>query len=290
MTKPADNSVSFPIPDRFKYLINDPEARYDIRKAFYEKYGENLNIWRRIWAFFIKLLTGGAGLGRSELDFLRWEIKRGVLNSLDDPRQPGSKWWRDVNLQFIIISETAAEIYEGKNATEPVTHEIQLWLDYIQNRTGISWYRAHNGTILKGYLNCIAQANEESVYERIFMNEVLYRVLFAQAMEEDDSFIKGLGKIVANPMFQAVDIITNIPAFYPDDYPLSERDIKFVMHEGRSLDADLEYIFDRVLILPNLKKLYEQAAKWLGNPELLSLISIAGKPIYPDLSKQLKKH
>jgi hypothetical protein len=290
MTKPADNSVSFPIPDRFKYLINDPEARYDIRKAFYEKYGENLNIWRRIWAFFIKLLTGGAGLGRSELDFLRWEIKRGVLNSLDDPRQPGSKWWRDVNLQFIIISETAAEIYEGKNATEPVTHEIQLWLNYIQNRTGISWYRAHNGTILKGYLNCIAQANEESVYERIFMNEVLYRVLFAQAMEEDDSFIKGLGKIVANPMFQAVDIITNIPAFYPDDYPLSERDIKFVMHEGRSLDADLEYIFDRVLILPNLKKLYEQAAKWLGNPELLSLISIAGKPIYPDLSKQLKKH
>ena len=290
MTKPTDNSVSFPIPDRFKYLINDPEARYDIRKAFYEKYGENLNIWRRIWAFFIKLLTGGAGLGRSELDFLRWEIKRGVLNSLDDPRQPGSKWWRDVNLQFIIISETAAEIYEGKNATEPVTHEIQLWLDYIQNRTGISWYRAHNGTILKGYLNCIAQANEESVYERIFMNEVLYRVLFAQAMREGDSFIKGLGKIVANPMFQAVDIITNIPSFYPDDYSLSERDIKFVMHEGRSLDADLEYIFDRVLILPNLKKLYEQAAKWLGNPELLSLISIAGKPIYPDLSKQLKKH
>lgn len=290
MPKNSDSSLSFSIPERFKYLVDNPEARYAIRKAFYKKYGENLSIWGRIWVFIIKLFTNGSGLGRSELDFLRWEINRGVLNPLNDPKQPGSVWWRDVNLQFIIISETAAEIYEGKNTTEPITHEIQLWLDYLKSPTGVSWYRAHNGAILKGYLTCVLQACEESVYERVFMNEVLYRLLFAQAMEEDQSFAKGLGKIMANPMFQAVNIITHIPAFYPDNYPLSEKDIKSVMHEGRNEEAVMEDVFDQVLILPNLNKLYESASKWLGNPELMSLISKAGKPIYPDIGENLPPH
>ena len=38
---------------------DDPEARYDLRVRFYEKYG---------------CLPDGAGYGNSELAFMRWEI------------------------------------------------------------------------------------------------------------------------------------------------------------------------------------------------------------------------
>ena len=54
---------------------DDPEGRYQLRVAFYKKYG------------FAK--DSGAGYGTSELAFLRWEIERGVLNPVA-AAQPGS--------------------------------------------------------------------------------------------------------------------------------------------------------------------------------------------------------
>ena len=59
---------------------NDPEARYAMRESFYRRWGKSDD--------------GSVGIGRSELDFMRWEIERGVLRG---PSSGGSHWWRKVN-------------------------------------------------------------------------------------------------------------------------------------------------------------------------------------------------
>lgn len=268
------------IPERFQYLVNDPEARFEIRKKFYKKYGLDTNILSIIWRFLLRIFTKNMEMGMSELDFLRWEIERGVLNPLDAEEQMGSRWWRDVNLEFIIISEIAAEIHEGKLPEHPVNNEIQLWLNYLKERTGQSWYRAHNASIVRAYLNCVEQAKEESIYEQTFMNEVLYRVLYAQAMVEDDSPFKELGVFGSSPMSPAVDIMVKIPSFYPDNYPLSEEDIKNVMHKGHGIDGHLERVFDKYLILEHIEALFAQASKWMNIPRLKHFIK-SKIPIYP---------
>jgi hypothetical protein len=84
---------------RVDQVKNDPEGRYRLREEFYQKYGFGED--------------GGADYGASELAFMRWEIERGVLNPPDDPRQPGSPWWRAVNEEFLYLSELAAAVYEA---------------------------------------------------------------------------------------------------------------------------------------------------------------------------------
>lgn len=268
------------VPERFKYLINDPQARYRIRKEFYKKYGQDTHILSQLWRLLLKWITGNEGLGRSELDFMKWEIRRGVLNPLDHPKIKGSRWWRDVNLEFIIISQTAADIHEGMLHDYPIDNEIQMWLDYFKQRTGKAWYRAHNATIIKAYFKCREQAHEESKYEQVFMNEVLYRLLFAQAMEEDDSIFKELGVLGSNPMTPAVDIMVKIPSFYPESYPLTHEEIKFIMHKGHGIQGIIEKAFDEYLILEHIESLYKLASKWVNIPALVRLLK-SKKPIYP---------
>lgn len=240
-------------PPQYRYLENDPEARFVIREKFYQKFGRDFSILRRIWRFIIYLITGGEGEGHSELDFLRWEIDRGVLNPLNESINKGSPWWRNVNLDFIVISETAGEIALKKQQTEVHNNEISHWLNYIEKRTGKSWYRAHNASITRGFLNRIEEAKLESHYEQAFMNEVLTRLLFAQSMEEDSSIFKNLGIDLANPLLSSVDIMVHLPDFYPDNYPLTKDDVRNILHKGYGLEGDLEDWLDEKLIIPHLR-------------------------------------
>ncbi|KTT59154.1 hypothetical protein NS383_24295, partial [Pseudomonas oryzihabitans] len=69
-------------------IRNDPCKRRRVRESFYERFGDADN--------------DGLSYGDSELAFLDWEIRAGVL----DP-ETGSPWWRNVNLNFIYLSELA---------------------------------------------------------------------------------------------------------------------------------------------------------------------------------------
>jgi len=275
-------NTALEIPEKYRYLENDPQARYAIREAFYKNFGRDTNILRWLWRMILWIITGGEGEGRSELDFLKWEIKRGVLNPLDNELKNGSPWWRDVNLDFIILSETAGDIILKKQNPIHKNNEIMHWLNYIKDRRGKSWYRAHNASIVRGYLNRIEEAKNEPLFEQMFMNEVLYRLLFAQSMEEDSSIFQKIGGIMANPMFRSVSIIVSIPAFYPDDYPLSKQDILNILHKGHGLEAKLEDLLDEKLIFPHLDTLYQEAAGWLNIPELTKFVK-NGKPLYPHI-------
>lgn len=241
---------------------DDPEARYALRVRFYDKYG----------------FGDGAGYGSSELAFLRWEIARGVLAPLSAPR-PGSAWWRNVNSMLMFDAELAALIHESGEAIAPPPG-ARRWLDYIREPGERRWYLAHNGSIVTGYLQQAAAARQELDGEQRFMNIVLYRVLYAEAMVAGATFLGLLGRILAHPELPAVDLIVDVRDFYPRDYPLTRADVRAMLGRGDSILDLAVRLFDEALILPEATHVYHHAAQSLGIPELVELVR-SGRPIYP---------
>ncbi|THH40694.1 hypothetical protein [Neolewinella litorea] len=246
-------------------LQDSPSERYASRQQFYAKYGHR---------------NGGlSSLGNSELAFMRWQ-ERAVLRPLNS-KPPGSAWWSAVNLHYIYSCELAVRAADRMVDPTLLPTPAQLWHEYLNRPDDTTWYRAHNCSIIDGYLTYTALAKKERPPERIFLNVVLYRLLFAQAMVEEAPFAFGdLGRIFASPGGAAVDLLTQFEAFYPRTYPLSDRDIRHVLghcHCGESLGVQL---FDNVLIMPELDRLYRLAADWNRQPRLVELIR-NGQPVYP---------
>lgn len=90
---------------------DDPENRYKLRLHFYNKHGQGKRT---------------SGYGNSELNFTRWEIRRGVLNPLDDPHQPGSPWWRAVNGHFLYSSTLAYLVVEAGLSDEALPTAVRF--------------------------------------------------------------------------------------------------------------------------------------------------------------------
>ncbi len=246
-------------------VSDNPQGRYQLRYEFYQKYGDPFT-------------KGKEGLGNSELAFIDWEIRRGTLNPMNDPH-PGSPWWREVNSHFLYVATLAQLIKESGETFQDLPVPVNFWLDYINTPNECSWYRAHNSSIISGYQVADELAYKESIYEQYFMNIVLYRLLFAQSMVEGISF-GILGKLFANPRGCAVAIITGVKAFYPDDYPMTKEDIKYVTHRAHNFMGFIEDIFDKLLILPHLDTLYTEAAKWNNSP-IVKKFTKNNQPIYP---------
>ncbi len=260
-------------------VADDPDRRLELRMAFYRRFG------------FPHHLAAAAqvsptdpdyefGYGRSELDFMRWEIRRGVLNPLDGSRGPaGSRWWREVNLSFLYEGELAALGHDA--GLDPATAEpaVGFWMAYIRGPGGQSWYRAHNASIVTGYDRHLTAAHQENRPEQVFLNVVLYRLLYAQAMIEGVEFGK-LGRFLGDPRLPSVDALVHLPDFYPDDYPLSRQGIRHVMHRGHLLQEAAAFCLDEILIHPHLLRLYHEAADWNAAPFLRGWV-LHGEPVYP---------
>ena len=96
-------------------------------------------------------------------------------------RRPGSVWWRAVNERLLRDGcETIALL--GGSAGEPSSPAVRLWLDFGARPTGRNWYRAHNASVVAGYLEHRGLAEAEREPERFFMNVALVRVLYAHAL------------------------------------------------------------------------------------------------------------
>jgi hypothetical protein len=247
-------------------VSDDPQARYQLRVDFYTRYG----------------FGPGAGYGTSELAFFQWEISRGVLNPLSSPN-PGSPWWREVNGAFLYYGELAALVEQAGAPADSFPYPVECWLAYFHSPGSRTWYCAHNASIARGYVQCAAEAAQECRFEQDFMGEVLYRLLYAQAMVEDSTIFGRLGDFMARPESDAVRDLVHIPDFYPDHYPLTAQDIKHVLHHGYSLEEQVVDVLDRYLILPRIEVLFQRAAAWLNEPVLQTFVS-SDCCVYPSLS------
>lgn len=258
---------------------DDPQGRLELRKAFYEKYGRGF-------------LKDGLGYGDAEIAFMQWEIDRGVLNPLSGTN-PGSPWWYNVNLEFMYWSELGALVYESGYEFSGIDDEVRFWLDFIRKPSAHAWYRAHNCSIVSGYIQFADLSLKENVYERFFINEVLYRLMYAGCLEMKNSpFHSPLERfldVIFNPYLGIMNIVEKIPAFYPMHYPMTKKDAENVVYEGHSLTDKLSALLNKGLILPHLDQIYKLSSEWLRQPGLTKYAH-HNRSIYPNTDeKQMPK-
>jgi hypothetical protein len=213
---------------------------------------------------------------RAALSFMRWQERRGVLNPLD-ASPPGSAWWRAINERLLRDGcETVALL--GGLAGEPSSQAVRLWLEFGARPAGRNWYRAHNASIVGGYLEHRGLAEAESAPERFFMNVVLVRVLYAHGLVAAPRLALGrvapLGRLVGDPRLGMTGVFLSLRRVLPNRYPL-DRDVERYTAQEQRLGRLLDY----AVIAPRAQRLYEWSAGELAEQRLLELVR-DGNPIY----------
>ncbi|MGA8543752.1 MAG: hypothetical protein WB785_00645, partial [Mycobacterium sp.] len=112
--------------------------------------------------------------------FMRWQLRRGLLNPIDSPR-PGSPWWRAINERLLYDGVEARALAFGFPGP-PSSPTVAAWLEFIRHPSAARWYRAHNMSVVGGYLENEQLAACEGRIERFFLNLVLMRVLYTHTM------------------------------------------------------------------------------------------------------------
>jgi len=213
---------------------------------------------------------------RAALSFMRWQARRGLLNALD-ASPPGSVWWRAVNERLLRDGcETIALL--GGSAGEPSSDAVRLWLDFAEEPTGRCWYRAHNASVVAGYLENRALAEAETAPERFFMNVALLRVFYAHALGAAPRLALGrfapLGHVLGDPRLGMAGAFLSLRRVLPDRYPLMLDVQRYIEGEQR-----LGRMLDYAVIVPRLQALYEWSAAELDEPRVTELVR-DGNPIY----------
>src|SRR6185503_9989564 len=122
-----------------------------------------------------------------------------------------------------------------------------------------NWYRAHNASIVDGYLEHRNLAAAEGAPERFFMNVVLARVLYAHALVAAPQLALGrlaaLGRVLGDPRLGMAGVFLSLSRVLPDRYPL-DRDVdRYIAAEQR-----LGRMLDYAVVIPRVQRLYEWSA------------------------------
>ena len=218
---------------------------------------------------------------RAALSFMRWQARRGVLDPLD-ASPPGSVWWRAVNERLLRDGcETIALL--GGLAGEPSSPAVRLWLEFAARPTGSNWYRAHNASIVAGYLEHRDLAEAEGAPERFFMNVALLRVLYAHALAAAPRLALGrfapLGRLLGDPRLGMAGVFLSLRRVLPNRYPLA-------------LDVE-RYIAERAAARPDARLRGDRAAaatpvRVVGRRARRTAPARAGARRQPDLRLALR--
>lgn len=213
---------------------------------------------------------------RAAVSFMRWQAQRGLLNP-PDGSPPGSRWWRAVNERLLRDGCEAVALVGGRSGG-PSSRPVQLWLRFVDTPTPSRWYRAHNASIVAGYIEHESLAGDENAAERFFMNVAIARVLYAHALVAAPRLALGhlawAARLVGDPRFGMAGVFLALRRVIPNEYPL-DRDVEWYLADEQRLGRLLDY----GVIAPRLQPLYEWSAEILGEPRLLDLIR-EGNPIY----------
>jgi hypothetical protein len=237
------------------------EARYRLAHEFYREEGAT---------------AGRSRYGRAELSYLRWAIDRGVL---DPPAAEGggSPWWRAISDELLRDKVEAALLADASGAAS--SRAVELWNEFIRAPSPVSWYRAHNASIVAGYIKHDSLAAGELAVERFMMNVVLIRVIYAHALVAAPRVALGrfapLGPALGDPRGRSVGLFLDLHNQFPEGYPLDA----WSMDELLSVHGRLARLIDLGLIPSDLTVLYDFAAAELGEPRVRALIS-GGTPCY----------
>ena len=161
---------------------------------------------------------------RAAMSFMRWQLQRGVLQPPSAAR-PGSPWWRAVNER--ILRDGCEAVALSGNLPGPVSSPtVDHWMAFVDDPTARNWYRAHNASVVAGYLDHRDLAEAESEAERFFMNVVLCRVLFTHALVAAPrlslGWLRPLAPLLGDPRLGMTGIFLQLSRVLPDEYPLRD--------------------------------------------------------------------
>jgi hypothetical protein len=206
---------------------------------------------------------------RAASAFMGWQLRRGLLNPQSGPR-PGSPWWRALNEGLLRDTAEARALAFGY-AGEPSGPGVTAHLDFIRAPTARNWYRAHNVSIVGGYLANRDLAIVERRVERFFMNVVLVRVLFAHTLVAAPRLALGwlapLGRPAGDPRVGMTGIFMSLSRVLPDRYPLGDDVDTYVTAEH-----GFGHLLDIGVIQPRLRRLYDWSSVELALPGLCALL------------------
>jgi hypothetical protein len=143
----------------------------------------------------------------------------------------------------------------------------------------VAWYRAHNASIVAGYLEHQALSAAELPVERFFMNVALGRVLYAHALVARPELalgrVRAVSRVLGDPRWRGADLFLSLRNILPDRYPLDG----VTLSEILALENYAGRLIDYGVILPRIEGLFAFAAADLGEPRLLGLVH-DGLPAY----------
>jgi hypothetical protein len=214
---------------------------------------------------------------RAELAFMHWQVSRGVL-APPGAEQPGSQWWRSVNEGLLRDAWEADRLMAGQPgpASRPA---VSRWVQFLRRPSAQAWYRAHNSSVVAGYLEHRPLSAAELPIERFFMDVALSRVFYAQALVMNPRLalgrIRAGARLLGDPRWRGADLFLSLHNILPVRYPLTGISIGEILaaenYAGRLIDYGV--------ILPRLQALYDFAAADLDEPRIAGLIR-DGFPVY----------
>jgi hypothetical protein len=216
---------------------------------------------------------------RAEMAFMHWQIERGVLAG-PRARRPGSPGWRAVNERLLRDTcEAGALADAGRGARSSSSSSVEHWLRFLDGPSASTWYRAHNASVVAGYLAHRDLAVVELPAERFFMEVALLRVLYAHSLVAAPRLALGrfapLGRFLGDPRVGMTGAFLSLSRVLPHHYPLDDVALEHMLQDENGLGRILDY----AVIGPRLPALYAFAAADIGEPRLLELIA-DGAPVY----------
>jgi hypothetical protein len=208
---------------------------------------------------------------------MQWQVRRGLLAAPDAPR-PGSEWWRSVNEGLLRDTCEADRLLAGRAgpASRP---SVSRWSGFLDRPSAVAWYRAHNASIVAGYLEHQALCAAELPVERFFMNVALSRVLYAHALVASPKLalgrVRAVSRVLGDPRWRGADLFLSMHNILPVRYPLDGISIKDIL----ALENYAGRLIDYGVMMPRVQALYAFAAADLGEPRLLGFVQ-DGLPAY----------
>ena len=199
-----------------------------------------------------------------------WQLRRGLLNPVDHER-PGSPWWRAVNERLLRDTCEARSRLLGHPGPAS-TSSVEASVRFARQPSPLTWYLAHNVTVVSAYLDNRDLAEPENRIERFFINLVLVRVLYAHALVAAPhlalTWLAPIARWLGDPRLDMTGMFLSVSRVLPNSYPLEGELDDYIAREhflGRLLDLGV--------ITPRLTELYLWAADELRIPEVAELVS-----------------